>query len=45
MLMLLVGEDEGADGGVEREAVDAVAGGVDEHGGRAVDDVAGGDLL
>ena len=31
--------------GIEREAVDAVAGGVDENRRRAVDDVAGGDLL
>ncbi len=41
----VVTEDEGADGGVESEAVDAVAGGVDKNSGRAVNDVAGGDLL
>src|SRR6185437_4643823 len=44
-LHLVVGENEGADGGVEREAVNAVAGGVDEHGRRTVDDVAGGNLF
>src|SRR3989442_1503973 len=34
-----VGEQELADGGLEREAVHAMAGGVDEHGARAVHDV------
>ena len=37
-------DNVGADGRIEREAEHAVAGRVDQHGGRAVDDVAGGDL-
>ena len=42
-----VREEELADAGVEREALDARlrAGGVDEHRGRAVDEVARDDLL
>ena len=39
-----VGEQELADRGLEREAVHAVAGGVDQHGARAVHDVAGAQL-
>ena len=41
----LVGEQELPQAGVEGEAVDALAGAVDEHGRAAVDDVAGGPLL
>src|SRR5262245_4468350 len=40
----LVADDEGADGGIEREARHAIAGRVDKHRGRAVHDIAGGDL-
>ena len=40
-----VAEHVGADGRIEREAVHAVAGAVDQHRRGAVDDVAGGDLL
>ena len=40
-----VGEVVAAQRGVEGEAVDAVAGGVDQHGGRAVDDVSSGHLV
>ena len=41
----LVGEQELADRRVEGEAVDAAAGGVDEHGARPVDEVPGAQLL
>ena len=40
-----MGKQELADRGVEGEAVDAVAGGVDEHRACAVGDVAGGDQV
>ena len=43
-LHVFLGEDEGADGVIEGEGVDAAAGGVDEDGGGTIDDVAGGDL-
>ena len=38
-----VGEEELADGRVVGEAIDAASGGVDHHGGAAVEHVAGGD--
>ncbi len=41
---VLVGEAEATDGGIIGKAVDAKAGGVDQHGGRAIDHVTGGDL-
>ena len=44
-LDVIVTEDEGADGGIESEGEDAVAGGVDEDGGGAVENVTGSDLL
>src|SRR6185503_2268146 len=37
-------EQEFADGGIEREAVHALAGRVDQHCARPIQDVAGGDL-
>lgn len=43
-LHVLVGEAEDAQRGVIGEAIDAVAGAVNQHGGRAVDDVAGSHL-
>src|SRR5690606_23536473 len=42
-LDVLVAEQELADGGIEGEPVDSVAGRVDQHVGGAVDHVAGGD--
>lgn len=44
-LHVLVGQDELTDGGVEREAVNAVASRVDQHAGRAIQHVASGHLF
>ena len=40
-----MGEDEGADVAVQREAIDAVTGGQHQHGRRPVESEAGTDLL
>lgn len=42
---IVVAEDVGADGGVECEAEGSAAGGVNEDGGRAINNVASGYLF
>src|SRR6185312_3328261 len=42
---VFVAQNVSADGGIEREAEDPVAGGVDQHCGRPINNVSGGDLF